>query len=529
MQMNRRDFSKMLALGLPFAGPAIKRRPPNFIVIVADDMGFSDIGCYGGEIQTPNINRLASEGVRFTQFYNCARCCPTRASLLTGLYNHNAGIGHMVDNMGTPAYQGYLNDSCVTFAETLKTAGYQTLMSGKWHVGETRPHWPTDRGFDHYYGLISGASSYFQLDPGRTMAIDDQPYVPPTDGFYMTDAITDNAIRMVHDAAAKPYPYLMYLAYTAPHWPLQAYTADIEKYRGHYREGWDVLRQRRYERQIAMGIIKPEWKLSPRYEKVPAWDTLSAKDKDDWDLRMAVYAAQIDRMDQNIGRFLTTLEKNHQLDNTIIFFLSDNGASAEEKIGKGAQANPEDPVPGGPKSFTSYRTPWANLSDTPFQMFKHYTDEGGIATPLIAWAPKYIARKNVLEHTPAHVMDLHPTLLRLAGASYPDRFKGHSIHRLAGEDFWPLVQGRKQRSTRQFYWEHAGNRALRDGDWKIVSRFKEPWALYNMASDRTEVNDLAAQEPERLHRMAAQWQQWADRTGVLPWEAIRSKKGLSLD
>lgn len=519
----------MLALTVPFAASATKTQRPNFIVIVADDMGFSDLGCYGGEIKTPNIDRLASEGVRFTQFYNCARCCPTRASLLTGLYNHSAGIGHMVDDMGTPAYQGYLNDRCVTFAETLRAAGYQTLMSGKWHVGEERPHWPTDRGFDHYYGLISGASSYFQLDTGRTMAIDDRPYVPASDGFYMTDAITENAIRMVHDAAAKPSPYLLYLAYTAPHWPLQAYPSDIEKYRGHYREGWDVLRQRRYNRQIAMGIIKPEWKLSPRYEKVPAWDTLTEKEKDEWDLRMAVYAAQIDRMDQDIGKLLKALEETHQLDNTIVFFLSDNGASAEEKIGKGVQANPEDPLPGGPKSFTSYRTPWANLSDTPFQMFKHYTDEGGIAAPLIAWSPKYISRRNALEHTPAHVMDIHPTMLKLARGRYPAEFRGNTILPLAGDDLWPLVQGHKQHASRQLFWEHSGNRAFRNGDWKIISRFKEPWALYNMASDRTELKDVAAQEAERLHQMAQQWQLWADRAGVLPWETLRSKKGISVD
>lgn len=529
MNLDRRQFSRLMA-GAPLALRSHGQRRPNFVVIMADDMGFSDIGCYGSEIATPHIDRMAREGVRYTQFYNCARCCPTRASLLTGIDNHLAGIGHMIDNLGDPAYQGYLNNHCVTFAETLGRAGYQTYMSGKWHVGEERPHWPVDRGFQRYFGLISGACSYFRLDPGRMMAIDDRAYVPDSNGFYMTDAITDHAISMLNESTQKPDPFCLYVAYTAPHWPLHALQPDIDKYRGQYRKGWDVLRQERYERQLAMGIIDRKWQLSPRYEKVPAWDSLSSAEQEDWDLRMAVYAAQIDRMDQGIGRILDELQKTGQLHNTIVFFLSDNGGCAEVRIGKGpAEQHPTESSPGGANSFTSYRPPWANASDTPFRLFKHYVHEGGISTPFIVWSPSLVKRKNALEHRPAHVTDIHPTLLRLAGATYPESFRGNKPHPLTGTDIWPAIQGSTRVAERQIAWEHTGGRALREGDWKLVAEFGQPWSLYNLAEDRTELNDLAAREPQRVQRMTAQWQQWADEAGVIPWEKIKKNKGSEED
>jgi arylsulfatase len=523
MNMNRREFSLLMA-GAPWALRSRQQRP-NFVIIMADDMGFSDLGCYGGEIATPNIDRLAREGVRHTQFYNCARCCPTRASLLTGLDPHQAGVGHMIDDLGYPGYIGYLNDKCVTFAESLGLAGYQTYMSGKWHVGEKRPHWPLDRGFQQYFGLISGACNYFRRDPGRTMAINNTPYNPPAQGFYMTDAITDHAIEMVHESARHTNPYVLYVAYTSPHWPLQALVEDIEKYRGHYRKGWDVLREERYERQASMGIIDRRWRLSPRYHKVPAWDSLSAAEQEDWARRMTVYAAQIDRMDQGIGRLLAALEKTGQLHNTIVFFLSDNGGCAEVSIGKGpAERNPTDLIPGGPNSFTSYRAPWANVSDTPFRLFKHYVHEGGISAPFITWSPDLLSRKNVLEHTPAHVADIHPTLLRLAGAAYPSDYQGKERLPLRGEDIWPVIQGRSKNSDRRMAWEHTGGRALREGDWKLVAEFNKPWSLYNLADDRTELNDLAAAEPARTKQMVATWQAWADHVGVVPWAILKKKK-----
>jgi arylsulfatase len=489
---------------------------------MADDMGYSDIGCYGSEILTPNIDRLAQEGVRFTQFYNCSRCCPTRASLLTGLDNHRAGIGHMIDDLGHPGYVGHLNETCVTFAESLDTAGYRTYMSGKWHVGEDRPNWPTDRGFDRYFGLISGASSYFRLDPGRKMAIDDKPYVPDPKGFYMTDAITDRAVKMIHEAEGEASPFCLYLAYTAPHWPLHALEEDIAKYRGKYKIGWDKLRQTRYERQIELGIIDRKWPLSPRDEKAPAWDSLTEAEQKDWELRMEVYAAQIDRMDQGVGRVLDALRRTGQMEDTIIFFLSDNGGCAEEKIGKGSEKqNLTDLPPGGPDSFTSYHLPWANASDTPFRLFKHFVHEGGISTPFIAWSPAYIHRKGVLEHSPGHVVDLHPTLLKLAGASYPKKFKGNDIYPLAGQDLWPAIQGKPPKQERKLAWEHTGGRAYREGDWKVVAEFRKPWTLHNLKEDRTELTDLSAEEPERVKRMVAEWQQWADEVGVVPWEVLK--------
>ena len=314
-------------------------RRPNIVLIMADDMGFSDIGCYGSEIRTPNLDGLAARGIRFTQFYNTARCCPTRSSLLTGLYAHQAGVGHMVSDRGFPAYQGYLNDRSVTIAEALRPAGYTTLMAGKWHVGEDRPHWPVDRGFDRYFGLISGGSNYFRLDPGRQMALDNQPYTPPAEGFYMTDAFTDHALGFLDQAAAKTQPFFLYLAYTAPHWPLHALPEDIARYRGRYRMGWDALRIARHRRMIELGLVDRRWPLTPRDSRAPAWGEIT--DQEMRDLRMAVYAAQIYRMDQNIGRVLERLRAIGAEENTLVLFLADNGGCAEE-VNRGAPALCQD-------------------------------------------------------------------------------------------------------------------------------------------------------------------------------------------
>jgi len=520
--MNRRAF--LAAAAAAAAPPPAPRKDPrpDIVIILADDLGFSDIGCYGGEIETPNLDRLAQRGVRFSQFYCAARCCPTRASLLTGLYPHQAGVGHMIQDRGLPSYQGYLNRRSVTLAEALKPAGYTTLMSGKWHVGERRPHWPCDRGFDHYFGLISGASSYFRLDPGRTMAIDNEPFVPPEKDFYMTDAITDHAVRMVREAAARPRPFLLYLAYTAPHWPLHALPADIEKYRGRYRKGWDRLRAERHERMIAMGLVDRRWPLSPRDEGVPAWDSLTAKEKDEWGLRMAVYAAQVDRMDRGIGRVLAELEKSGRLDNTFILFLSDNGGCAEENIGGGMEKKAPNPVPGGPDSFTSYRRPWANASNTPFRLYKQYTHEGGIATPAIAAWPARIRQPGTITHETGHIIDIMPTLLRISGAQYPGQNQGTPTLPPEGISLTTCLVhgGGLPRNAPGLYWEHQGHKAFRQGNWKLVARHRGPWELYNLAEDRTELNDLAPREPKRVQQMAAEWQRWADRCGVVDFDKL---------
>ena len=506
-EFNRREF---LALAGAGAGAAAAPRRPNIILIMADDMGFSDLGCYGSEIRTPNLDRLARGGLRFTQFYNTARCCPTRASLLTGLYPHQAGIGHMVANRGTPAYQGYLNDRCVTIAEAIRGGGYHALMAGKWHVGEERPHWPLDRGFERYFGLISGASNYWRLDKGRQMARDNEPYTPDSPKFYMTDAFTDNAVKFIGEYGRKPDPYFLYLAYTSPHWPLHAWPEDIAKYRGKYMKGWDALRRERHERMIAMGIVDRKWPLTPRDPQAPAWETVT--DKDERDLRMAVYAAQIDRMDQNIGRVLAKVKELGQEDNTLILFLADNGGCAEEKI-KGETNAP----PGPADSFTSYGLPWANASNTPFRLYKHWVHEGGISTPLIAYWPSVIRKGGGLTSQPGHLVDLMATCLDAGGTPYPKTYKGREVTPLEGKSLLPIFQGRQRAGHEAIYWEHEGNRAVRQGKWKLVSRHPGNWELYDVAADRTEMRDLAGSNPAKVKELAAMYDAWAKRCGVMPW------------
>jgi arylsulfatase len=517
--MNRRDFLRLSAVA-PAAARSLRaareKRRPNIVLIMADDMGFSDIGCFGSEIATPNLDRMAAGGLRFTQFYNCARCCPTRASLLTGLYNHQAGVGHMVQQRGFPAYQGYLNERCLTLAEALRPAGYHVVMSGKWHVGEDRPHWPTDRGFERYFGLISGASNYFRLDKGRKMALDDQSFMPG-DGFYMTDAITDYAVQYIDEYCSKKEPFLLYLAYTAPHWPLHALPEDIAKYRGRYMKGWDTLRRERHERQKSMGIVDRRWPLTPRDSEAPAWETVA--DREDRDLRMAVYAAQIDRLDQCIGRVMGKLRQSGIEEDTLVLFLADNGGCAEEKIA-GEKAVP----PGPADSFTSYGRPWANASNTPFRLYKHWVHEGGIASPLIAYWPRGIKARNKLVHEPAHVMDMMATCLDIAEASYPRTYGGRDLIPLEGRSLLPLLRGGKRHGHEALFWEHEGNRAVRKGRWKLVSRYPERWEIYDLAMDRTEMNDLSPEHPDLLTEMTALYDSWAARCGVIPWDVLRKKQ-----
>ncbi len=522
MNLSRRDFLTLAGALPPLASGAAgadsrspdQPRRPNIILILADDMGFSDIGCYGSEIATPNIDSLARGGVRFTQYYNTARCCPTRAALLTGLYNHQAGIGHMVNDRGYPSYQGYLNDRCVTIAEALRPAGYHTLMSGKWHVGERRPHWPTDRGFERYFGLISGASNYFRLDKNRQMALEDQPFAPEPGSFYMTDAFTDFAVRMIGEYAPKAEPYFLYLAYTAPHWPLHAWPEDIARYRGKYSQGWDALRAERHARQIGLGLVQRKWALTPRDPRAPAWGTVSRKD--DLDLRMAVYAAQVDRMDQGIGRVLAAVRESGQDQNTLVMFQSDNGGCAEERIAG------ENNVPPGPAdSFTSYGLPWANASNTPFRLYKHWVHEGGIASPLVACWPAINRRGGTLAHQPAHITDIMATCLDVAGAVYPKTYRGREITPLEGTSLLPVFEGRQWKRRGALFWEHEGNRAVREGPWKIVSRYPDRWELYNMEDDRTEMRNLAEADPRRARRMAEMYEVWARRCGVVPWAELQ--------
>jgi arylsulfatase len=517
--VTRREFLAGAAGAASLYGAASQR--PNVLIIMADDMGFSDIGCYGGEIRTPNIDGLAKRGVRFTSFYNASRCCPTRACLLTGLENHQAGVGNMVADQGYPAYRGYLNESCVTLAEAIRPAGYRAYMSGKWHVGEDRPHWPTDRGFDRYFGLISGASNYFRPDPERQMALDDKPYKPDSDKFYMTDAFTDWSVRYIDEHAKqhKQQPFLLYLAYTAPHWPLHAWPEDIAKYRGKYRQGWDVLREERHKRQLEMGLVDAKWGLSPRGEGIPAWDSLSDEQKDDFDLRMSVYAAQIDRMDQGIGRVLDALKRTGQYDNTVILFLADNGGCHEERI------RHEKPLPPGPvDSFTSYGRPWANASNTPFRMYKHWVHEGGISSPLILHWPAAMRSGGGYDRDPAHVTDLMATALDAAGATYPKNYKQHAIAPTEGRSLLPAAYGRKRQLRDTLYWEHEGARAIRQGKWKLVSQHLAPWSLHDMETDRCELHDVSQEHPDEVAKLTKLWDAWAARCGVIPYDQLQKRK-----
>ncbi|MBN2310699.1 MAG: arylsulfatase [Candidatus Hydrogenedentes bacterium] len=499
------------------AGTQPSARRPNILVILADDMGYSDLGCYGSEIRTPNLDGLAENGMRFTQFYCAARCCPSRATLLTGLYPHQAGMGRMVSAPGAAAepgpYQGYLNDRCATIAEVLKPAGYRTYMSGKWHVGEAPEHWPRQRGFDRYFGLISGASSYFELlkepDRQRFMALDDAPFEPEGDDFYMTDAFTDFAVECLeqHDTAQ---PFFLYLAYTAPHWPLHAWPEDIARYRDAYHDGWDALRARRYARMRELGIIDPRWRLSPRDEEVPPWDDMD--NKEDWALRMAVYAAMIDRMDQGVGRVMQALRATGEEENTLVLFLSDNGACHENIEGR--KLNQPGALPGDRRSYVAYRRPWANASNTPFRLFKHWIHEGGIATPLIARWPAVIPEPGALTPEVGHIIDIMATCTDVAGVPYPERRNGQRLVPLEGKTLRPVLEGRSRPGHDALYWEHFRNRGIRQGDWKLVATKTGDWELYDLAADRTELTDLSGRYPEKAKELNAAYDAWAARCGV---------------
>jgi arylsulfatase len=518
-------------------------RRPNIVLILVDDMGFSDIGCYGSEIETPTIDQLAASGIRFTQAYNCARCCPTRASLLTGLYPHQAGVGHMVNNLGPRPYQGYLRDDCVTIAEALKAGGYRTMLSGKWHVGgiyarndpddwavgDPQRPLPPDRGFDDWYGTPAGAGSYFNPKPlyrNHTLV------EPEGDGYYYTDAVSDEAVQMIERAAEGDQPFFLHVSYTAPHWPLHAFDEDIAKYEGTYRKGWDALRTARHEELNGLGLLDPKWEISPRDAMAPPWEAVEAQEWED--RRMAVYAAQIDRMDQGVGRIVSKLRELGIEEDTLILYLSDNGGCAELLREEGQRArewpttregqvvrfgNVPNLMPGDPTTYQSYDLPWANASNTPFRLYKHWVHEGGIATPMVAYWPKVIAGASV-DHAPIHVVDLMATCLDVAGLSYPEEHDGHEIQPLEGESFYPALQGEAWERERPILWEHEGNCAVRDGRWKLVIKYPGDWELYDMIEDRTELHDLATSNVPQVDKMKALYAEWATRCGILPWEQV---------
>ena len=523
---------------------------PNIVIILADDMGFSDIGCYGSEISTPNLNTLATGGIRFTQFYNAARCCPTRASLLTGLYPHQAGIGDMTVDQGEPSYRGDISNNCVTIAEVLKSNGYKTYMSGKWHVTKdvdtwmtwlpedkkihtSKHNWPRQRGFDEFFGTIHGAGSYYNPS---TLTRNNTP-IEAGDGFYYTDAISDHADTFIRNHA-KEYedkPFFCYIAYTAPHWPLHALPEDIKKYKGKYDKGWDKIREERMARMLEMGIIDPKWKLSGRDPKVPAWE--DADNKEWWAACMEVYAGMVDRMDQGIGKVLQALKETKQLDNTLILFLADNGGCAEvltDQWGRSLHVpyylkngtpyksgNDVTRFPGPEDTYMSYSTEWANVSNTPFRMYKHFIHEGGISTPMIAHWPEGIKSPNRITNQVGHLIDLMTTCIDVSGANYPAKYWGYSIIPAEGQSLRPVFENKTFKHN-PIGWEHNGNRGFRDGKWKLVAKSNE-WELYDIEADRTELNDLANSYPEIRHEMIRKYEEWTSRVGVIRWQERKNK------
>jgi len=501
-----------------FAASLVRAERPNIVIIMADDMGYSDIGCYGGEIRTPNLDRLATGGLRFTQFYNTGRCCPTRASLLTGLYPHQAGVGHMTSeqdlrfDLGYPGYRGFLNRNSVTIAEALGPAGYKTLMAGKWHVGTYAGMWPVDRGFDRFFGLVRGASNFWLPKPDKLLSLDRTPVVPEGEDFYTTDAFTDYALQFLSEAEREDdeQPFFLYLAYTSPHWPMHAFPEDVAKYRGKYLNGWDVLRRERIGRMRRMGILKREWRLSD-HDRLP-WEILPEATREEMDYRMAIYAAMIDRMDQNIGRLVEALTRSGELDNTLLFFLADNGGCAE---GGNLGGGPREQLGTKKGYFLTYGRGWANASNTPFRMYKHWVHEGGISSPLIVHWPDGIEAKGELRREPAHLIDLMATAIDVSGADYPTEFSGNRIVPFEGKSLTPAFAN-KPLDREAIYWEHEGNRAVRMGRWKLVAKNGQDWELYDMEADRSETNDLSAANPEVAAKIARMYEDWAARCHVLP-------------
>jgi len=532
--------------------PAKKDTRPNIILILADDLGFSDLGCYGGEINTPNIDRIAKQGIQFTQFYNISRCCPTRASLLTGMNNHAAGIGNMTTQEDNQAYKGHLGENTVTIAEVLKQAGYRTAMSGKWHVSNTLTQdtpeeqlkwlnhqaehplfspleqYPTNRGFEKFYGTIWGVVDYFDpfsLVEGTT------PVKNLPANYYHTDAINAKAAEYIREFSKGDQPFFLYVAQNAPHWPIQALPEDIAKYEHTYEVGWEAIREQRYRRMVRLGLIDSTvTKLSPRYPDEMSWEENPNKA---WDARaMAVHAAMVDHLDQAIGRIWKALEETGELENTIVIFLSDNGASAElsDRYGPGfdrpsqtrdgrkiSYATDKSVLPGPETTFFSIGPNWANVANTPYRLWKSQSLEGGIHTPMLVSWPKGIRKSGSKSARISHVMDFMATFIEVAKAEYPKSYNGHKLLPMEGQSFASVFKGKPDAGHQVMYNEHEGSKYVRRDGWKLVmAQGDKQWHLYDMTADPTELHDLAQQYPERVQELTALWGDWAKAHHVLP-------------
>jgi len=496
-------------LSLFFATSPVWSKPdrtrPNFILIMVDDMGYSDLGCYGGEVKTPNIDKLAKNGLRFTQFYNTAKCHTTRAELLTGNYAYSIGDNHM--------------EHGATFAEVLRPIGYRTLISGKWHQVPL----PTTRGFDRYYGLADGCSNFFnpgvQARPGeglpgrkrsslRRWAIEDKVimgYTSPDKKFYHTDVFTDYAIDRLDEYKDEDKPFVLYLPYTAPHYPLHAWPEDIAKYRGKYKIGWDKIRKQRFKRMNEMGIIGPNHKLTPRASK--SWDDLSEEQKDAEDLKMAVYAAMIDRVDQNLGHLFAKVKELGEWDNTLIMFLTDNGACPE-------QPNTTPDIPPGPvESYRTVSVGWANASNTPYRKFKSTDYEGGIRTPFIAHWPGVI--KPGMTNQVGHIIDVSATFRDITGAKYPQKILGNKTKAPIGKSLLPIFKGKEREPHEEIFWRFNRANAVRQGDLKVV-RAGKTWELYDLKADPTETKNLAKERPKKTSELSQMWEDWNEECKIRP-------------
>jgi arylsulfatase len=534
-------------------------KKPNVIVILTDDMGYSDIGCFGSEIHTPNIDKLAMNGLRYTRFYNTARCSPSRAALLTGLYPHQAGMGHLsTENYTEDGYVDDLSKNVITMAELFKQAGYATYMTGKWHIAKNmgtttdKSNWPCQRGFQRYFGTLNGSGSYY--DPGTL--ISNNTFIAPSKNFYYTNAISDTAVKFINEHQSKN-PFFFYIAYTAAHWPLHAPASEVEKYKGMYNKGWDIARQQRFEKLKKLGIISDKCVLTERGVSIPEWSKEPLKE---WQVkRMEVYAAMIDIMDQGVGRIISALEKKGILENTIIFYMHDNGGCAEtldtdqpeipltakQKLKASFAADSillekkptytrdgdylrsgRGVVPGEANTWSTYGVEWANVSNTPFREYKQFTHEGGIASPLIVYWPKGIKATGELRKQPSHLIDILATCVDIVGLNYPTVFNGHTIQPYEGKSLVPTFTNKP--IAREFiFWEHAANRALRMNEWKLVSKTQKKkifsplvdnnWELYNIDNDPSETNNLANKYPEKVKELSAKWETEAIRIKAKPW------------
>jgi arylsulfatase A-like enzyme len=500
---------------------------PNVLVILADDLGWSDLGCYGGEIRTPHLDALAKGGLRFTQFYTSARCSPTRAALLTGLHPHQAGF---------PNLSGVLPAHCVTIPEALKPAGYRSYMVGKWHLNGQKSG-PVTRGFDEYYGMLGGFDTFWSERPYSRLPKGRPTRAYPPGGFYATDVFGDYALDFLADAARAGKPWFFYLAFNAPHFPLHAPEADVARYGQLYADGWDRIRERRLARQKGLGLVPKDMPLTPRSlvpanwanvnspyraRQNPAWDALPAERRADLARRMAVYAAMIDRLDQNVGRVVDELKRRGQFGNTLILFLSDNGACAEwDPFGFDGKSGPNNVLHqgeglkrvGGPDSYVSYGSGWANACNTPWRLYKHYAHEGGIVTPCVAHWPAGLKRAGQTDPRPLHVHDVLPTCLEVAAAKYPAERKGVKVLPLEGRSFVAAFRNEPD-TPRTLFFEHEGHGAVREGKWKLVNLEPGRWELYDLSADRAELNDFAARHPTVVADLSAKYAAWAGRVGL---------------